>query len=134
MSCTYRMCTVWQGIERKVLLFCTCRTCPVCLPDVSGIAETRTLIGMQLSFDTYNFLYLKLTQKLLIYQIYVDCEHLLNSNLNMALLLSVGQNRWLTPKFLIELSACWKSFKSLMTLIYGELSIYFAPLWTNKFI
>ena len=61
--------------------------------DVSSIVETRTLIGIQLSFHTYNFLYLKLTQKLVIYQIYVDCEHLLNSNLNMALLLSVGQNR-----------------------------------------
>ena len=79
--------------RKKVLLFCTCWTCPVCLPNVSGIVETRILIGMQLSFDAYNFLYLKLTQKLVIYQIYVDCEHLLNSNLNMALLLSVGQNR-----------------------------------------
>ena len=104
------------------------------LPDVSGIAETRTLIGMHLSFGTYNFLYLKLTQKLMIYQIYVDCEHLLNSNLNMALLLSVSQNRLLTPKFLIELSACWKSFKSLIALIEGELIFYFVPLWTNGFI
>ena len=89
----YQTCLVWQGTERKVLMFYTCRMCLVCLPEVSGIVETRTLIVMQLSFDTYNFLYLKLTQKLVIYQIYVDCEHLLDSNLNMASLLSVGQNR-----------------------------------------
>ena len=79
--------------RKKMFLFCVCRTCPIYLPNVSGIAETRTLIRMQLSFDTYNFLYLKLTQKLVIYQIYVDCEHLLDSNLIMASLLSVGQNR-----------------------------------------
>ena len=39
---------------------------------------------------------------LVIYQILMDCEHLLNSNLNMANHLVVVQNSKLTPKFLIE--------------------------------
>ena len=50
----YRMCPVWLGIDREVLLFRTCRTCPVYIPDVSGIAGIRTPIRLRLSlWSTY---------------------------------------------------------------------------------
>ena len=43
--------------ERKSVYVLHMLDVSVCLPDVSGMAGTRALIGMQLRFDSYDFIY-----------------------------------------------------------------------------